>query len=649
MVATERRHRVSITYLDEDGRRIELPFVLGVIGPFRGDGAGDTGRRAFRERRFVEVDASTIGEVMKRMGPALRIRVPNYLQCASLSGNADAAVDKSAEPDLVLEIQFRELGDFEPQAVARNVASLRRYVAERSVARRATDLIGRGVDVVRAVDEAWRWVAAAGSITLPEDGAWADTRRRAWVAELEAVEPSDPSLGNRCSPESGRRDDARCRMHRVVAILERVIQRQLNAILHHPQFQRLESAWRGVYQLCESVSRARTPSVEVRIMHVTWRELEKDFESAVDFDQSAFYRKVIEGLDLPNGKPFGALLADFAIGGESSSYEPKLDIPMIRNLAQVGAAAFCPIFLGTHPSLLGLKRFDELERPSDFAKFFSGREQLSWRDLRKREDCRFIGLVLPRIAMREPYRVDRDRSNGFRFEEDTTAEDGSGVLWGSPIYAVGGVLIREFARSGWLASIRGIQPGEHGVSGLVDDARAISAATDRSGLVPLPPVEFLVTDELERRLADVGFITLCPCAETSYAAFYSFPSLHEARTYFDPRATASATMERMLHYTLCASRFAHYIKAIGLRKTGSVSSASELETLLHNWLFDNYVTTDRDASLASKAKRPLFNAQVQVKTKSGHPGAYDCVIQLQPHFELDDLETAIRLETVIGR
>jgi type VI secretion system protein ImpD len=266
---------------------------------------------------------------------------------------------------------------------------------------------------------------------------------------------------------------------------------------------------------------------------------------------------------------------------------------------------------------------------------------VKWNALREKDDARFIGLTIPRILMRLPYEQDAAREDGFIFAEDVTAADRSSHLWGNAVWAFGGLLIGAFVRSGWFADIRGTNQGA-GAGGVVDGLPTPWFATDRPGVAWKPPVETMIGEYREKELSDLGFIALCDCEDTEYAAFFANPSIQKPKVYDDAVATANARISAMLQYLLCTSRFAHYLKVIARDKIGSFVEAEQCERHLHDWLQD-YVTADADASPETKARCPLRQADVRVRQHPDKPGSYLSVVRLWPHFQLDELTTSIRL------
>lgn len=437
------------------------------------------------------------------------------------------------------------------------------------------------------------------------------------------------------------------RLNRDVALIDRLVTDQLNAILHHPALQKLEASWRGLRYLVDRVDPENERDVKIKVLSVSWRELARDFERATEFDQSQLFRKVYEEeFGQPGGEPYGVLLGDFEIHPRPSPAHPHDDLAVLAACAQVAAAAFCPFVTAASPAMFGLEDYSSLERRMDHAQNLAGVDYVKWNALRKTEDARFVGLTLPRVLMRLPYADDGTRIDRFCFREDVSAPDRHEYLWGNAAYALGGVLIRAFADSGWLADIRGVQRDVEG-GGLVTGLPAPSFGTDKPGVAPKAKTEVAVSDNLERELSELGFLPLCDCPQTAYAAWYSMPSIQQPKRYDRPAATANARLSAQLSYMFCVSRFAHYLKVIGRDKVGTLQEPGELEQYLQRWVV-RYVTTDAEAPPDVKARFPLREAKVEVRPQPGKPGAYQCVMHLCPHYELEELTATVRVTTELA-
>ncbi|MEM9587988.1 MAG: type VI secretion system contractile sheath large subunit [Planctomycetota bacterium] len=432
-----------------------------------------------------------------------------------------------------------------------------------------------------------------------------------------------------------------------VAVIDGLLNQQLNAVLHHQRFQKLESSWRGLKYLTDRADQESDPMIQVRVMTATWKELDRDFERASEFDQSHLFKKIYESeFGQAGGQPFTVLLGDYDVHPRVSREKPTDDVAILRTISGIAASAFCPFLCAASPEMLDLQSFSELQVTRDHAERLSRTDYLKWNALRETEDARFVGMLLPRILMRGPYADDGSRIDGFPFDEDVADPTSSDYLWGNPIYAYATVLMRAFSEGGWLADIRGLRQDEEG-GGLVTDLPSLSFPTDSRDVIPRPVTEVSITDTLERQLSDVGMVSLCDCKDTQMAVFASGQSIQKPKQYSDLDATANAKISAMLPYIFTVSRFAHYVKVIARDKTGSVTTAKELETILQDWIID-YVTADREASTEIKSRKPLRRAEITVNPDPGRPGSFFCVMHLSPHYELDEMVGSVRLTTRLG-
>jgi len=437
----------------------------------------------------------------------------------------------------------------------------------------------------------------------------------------------------------------RSALDRDIAALDALLADQVDAILHHPRVKALESAWRGLRYLADQ-SDGRE-QVILRVLPCRWSEIARDLERAIEFDQSGLFDKIYnQEFGMPGGKPFGLLLILHEVQHRPTHDHPYDDISVLKALSQVAAAAFAPVILGARPALLGLEDFSELAQPIDIARPFAGPEYARWRAFQGTEDSRFVGICLPHILLRPPWKDDGTRADGFRYAEDRNGMRTADFLWGHAGFAFAAVLIRAFDTYGWFADIRGARRDEI-AGGLVTGLPTPSFGTDRPGIAIRPPLDVSIADRQENILTDLGLIPLLVARFTPHAVFYGNAS---ARTV-DPRETLVATMNQrlssMLQYIFCVSRFSHFIKVIGRDRVGSFATPEECERFLQDWLM-GYCLGNDDASLDQKARYPLREASVRVREVPGKPGAFSCVTHLKPHFQLDQVVTSFRLTTELA-
>ncbi len=431
-----------------------------------------------------------------------------------------------------------------------------------------------------------------------------------------------------------------------VARIDRLLSEQISEIIHHPAFQKLEASWRGLEYLVNAREDTSDEQIKIRILNVSYAELCRDFDRAVEFDQSQLFQKIYEQeFGTAGGLPYGVLLADYDIHPRPSPEHPFDDMAMLRSFSQVAAAAFCPIVLNASPTMFGHDSFGGMQTTVDYEKIHQDLSFLSWRSFRDTEDARFVSLAMPRMKLRHAYADRTDREGDFPYSEPITGRDD--CLWGGAAFAFGEVLMRAFADSRWLADIRGAQRSDSG-GGIVRGIGPEHFSTDSPDCAQKPLTELQIGAGLERQMVDLGFLPLCACKDMPLAAFYSCPSTQKAKTYQEVDATANARLSAMTNYMLCVSRFAHYVKVIGRDKVGAFLDAPVLEHQLQNWI-NGYVTADSEASARVKARYPLREASLQVVPVPGKPGAFDCVFKLTPHYELEDMQASIKLRTELIR
>ncbi len=416
-----------------------------------------------------------------------------------------------------------------------------------------------------------------------------------------------------------------------VAELDRLISAQLSAVMHAPEFQKLERSWTGLHYLVKNSASAQ--GVQVRMLNATKRELVKDFQSALEFDQSVVFKKVYEEeFGSFGGAPYGTLIGDFDI-----TRQPE-DMYFIEQMSHVAAAAHAPFITSAAPELFGIETFSDLGKPRDLAKAFDTVEYAKWKAFRESEDARYVGLTLPRFLGRLPFNpVDGTTVEGFNFIEDVDGTDHQKYLWCNAAYAFASKLTRAFSDYGWCAAIRGVEGG-----GLVEDLPTHTFKTDEGEVALKCPTELAITDRREKELSDLGFISLVHCKNTAYAAFFGAQSTQKAKKYSNEAANANAVLSSQLQYIFAVSRIAHYMKSMMRDKIGSFSAASNVEDFLNRWI-TRYVLLDDNASQDQKAQFPLREASVQVSEVPGRPGVYRAVSFLRPHFQLDELSVSLRL------
>lgn len=419
----------------------------------------------------------------------------------------------------------------------------------------------------------------------------------------------------------------------LVAEIDRKIGEQMNEILHHDDFQKLEGAWRGLSHLVNNTE--TDEMLKIRVLNIAKKDLHKTLKKfkGTAWDQSPLFKKLYEEeYGQFGGEPYGALIGDYEFD------HTPVDVELLGEIAKLAASAHAPFIASAGPSLMHMSSWQELANPRDLTKIFQTVEYASWRSLRDDEDSRYVGLTMPRFLARQPYGAATNPVEEFAFEEDTAGPDHSRYVWSNSAYAFAVNVNRSFKMHGWCSRIRGIESG-----GSVEKLPVHVFPTDDGGLDMKCPTEIAISDRREAELAKNGLMPLVFRKNSDLASFIGAQSLNNPSIFEDDDATANARLSGRLPYLFAVCRFAHYLKCIVRDKVGSFKERSDMQIWLNNWISQYVDTNPATASELDKARRPLAGAEVVVEEIEGNPGYYSAKFFLRPHYQLEGLTVSLRL------
>ncbi len=585
-IARNRAPRVQIEYDVEiygSEKKIELPFVMAVLADLAGKPREEL--PPVTDRKFLDID--NFNERMKAIAPRVAFAVPNTL---------------TGEGQLMVDITLENMDDFSPAQIARKVDALNQLLEARTqLANLQTYMDGK-----------------AGAENL--------------VNKLL----QDPTLLKTLANTITVSDDAYKSISAIIAQIDFKLTEQIKLILQHPDWQKLESSWRGMEHLVYNTE--TDEKLKIRFMNLSKDELRRNMKryKGIAWDQSPMFKKLYEAeYGQLGGEPYGCIIADYYF-----DHTPP-DVDLLGSIAKVAASAHAPFIAGASPSVLQMDSWQELANPRDLTKIVTQNlEYAPWNSLRASEDSRYIGLTMPRFLARLPYGAKTNPVDEFDFEEDADGSDHTKYVWSNAAYAMGVNINRSFKHYGWCTLIRGVESG-----GAVENLPCHTFPTDDGGVDMKCPTEIAISDRREAELAKNGFIPLIHRKNSDYAAFIGAQSLQKPQEYYDPDATANANLSARLPYLFACSRFAHFLKCIVRDKIGSFKEREDMQRWLNEWIM-NYVDADPvNSSQETKARRPLAAAEVVVEEVEGNPGYYDAKFFLRPHFQLEGLTGSLRLVT----
>ncbi len=419
----------------------------------------------------------------------------------------------------------------------------------------------------------------------------------------------------------------------MIAAIDAKLTEQVNKIIHHPDYQKLESAWRGLSYMVNNTE--TDENLKIRVMDISKQELAKNLKKfkGTAWDQSPMFKKIYEQeYGQFGGEPFGALVGDYHFD------QSPPDVELLGEMAKIAASAHAPFITGASPSLMQMESWQELANPRDLTKIFLTPEYAAWRTLRESDDSKYLGLCMPRFLARTPYGANTNPVEEFDFEEDTAGADHNKYAWANAAYAMATNINRSYKLYGWGSRIRGIESG-----GAVENLPLHTFPSDDGGVDQKCPTEIAISDRREAELSKAGLLSMIHRKNSDFAAFIGAQSLHKPAEYDDPDATANANLAARLPYLFACNRFAHYLKCIVRDKIGSFKEREEMQRWLNKWIM-NYVDGDpANSSEITKAQKPLAAAEVIVEEVEGNPGYYTSKFFLRPHYQLEGLTVSLRL------
>lgn len=428
-------------------------------------------------------------------------------------------------------------------------------------------------------------------------------------------------------------DDVLSSIEAMIAELDSKLTSQLNAILHHEDFQKLEGTWRGLSHLVRNTE--TDEFLKIRVLNIAKKDIGKTFKkySGAKWDQSPLFKRLYEDeYGMPGGEPYGLLVGDYEF-----DHSPT-DVQILQGMAQIAGASHSPFISAAGPTLLNMDSWQDLQKPRDITKIFGSPEYAPWRSFRESDDSKYVGLTMPRFLSRIPYGAKTEPVEEFAFEEETDGTEHDKYCWSNAAYAMATNIGASFKQYGWCTRIRGVESG-----GMVEGLPCHTFPTDDGGQDMKCPTEIGITDRREAELSKNGMLPLCHWKNSDYAVFIGAQSVNKPAEFDNPDATANANLSARLPYMFATCRFAHFLKCMVRDKIGSFKERSDMERWLNDWIVQYVAANPEMASEEEKARRPLAEASVEVKDVEGNPGYYSATFHLRPHYQLEGLTVSLRL------
>jgi type VI secretion system protein ImpC len=552
--------RVNLTYTSKIGDRVEeveLPFKVLVLADLTLDDRSDV----FDQQQSIRLDSNNIEILFQQLKPALNLNVEDKLS--------------EDEGDLLLQMSFDSIESFSPARVMDAVPALGALI-------RFNDILSR--------------IADGGDAPMPEsDISLIQSVLDNEAVSLEEIRNNSESFGW------------------LISSIEERISKQLDTIIHHPSFQRMESAWRSVAFLLERTD--FNENTELAFFNVSKQALIDDFDDVPEVFQSQIYQQVYsDEYGQFGGRPYGVIIGDYEIGPSAP------DIKLLQRMASVAAVAHAPFIAAASCEFFDIDSYSKFSKLRDLASIFEQPKYAKWNAFRASPDAKYIGLTMPGFLLRKTH----DVSIGSLQYRETAKNADQDLLWGNTSFAFVTRLLDSFAKYRWCLNSTGKTAGL--VEGLSTEQ------SDSNSLSRRIPTRFLLTDKRETEVVEQGFIPLSVHKGDDTAAFYSAYSTQAVKALMTGENDLSLRLVAQIPYLLIVGRISQYLKIMQRENIGAWTSRREIDNELNSWL-RQYVSDMDNPAPGVRSRRPLRKAEIKVREVEGKNDWYLTRIEITPHLK----------------
>jgi type VI secretion system protein ImpC len=398
-------------------------FRVALVGDFSGRSnraIAETGGNSSTPRTYL-IDRDNFSEMLSQLRIELRLPIlgkeppPVLLQFADLDDFHPDRLFENVEIFDALKETRQSLNDPAIVAAMANQLDPSASRSEPSTTRRETERAG---DLLQQVLEA----TGGGSHT--------DTFRPPSDLEEFVKQTVEPHSMPKPHP---RQAELAAKVDNAIGVLMR-------RILHHPDFQAIEAAWRGLHFLVSQLETGE--NLKLYLIDISKAELAADLSGTDDISATGVYKLLVTA-EMGNQEPWAVL------AGTITFDRTPEDAALLSRLAKLAKAAGAPFVAAAHPHLLGCESLAETPDPADWRLPADDPSREAWAALRKFPEAAFIGLALPRFLLRLPYGKETEPLERFDFEEMESAARHEEYLWVNPSYACVYLIAQAFSQYGW--------------------------------------------------------------------------------------------------------------------------------------------------------------------------------------------------------
>lgn len=407
----------------------DLPFNILMIGDW--GGSSDFSSKPLSARKFVEIDRDEFDDVMRKITPQVNLKF-------------DGSANNS------LRLTFESLDDFHPDSIFQRISlfSDLRSIRQKLKKSDTFDEAAREVrswystpakelqDDVSTSEPSVSSFESGNLLDQILDNKPIDNLNRQNVSKS----PLSEFIGNIIAPHIVKTDFEE--QSKLLAIVDEVISDLMRNILHHRDFQQLESAWRGLYFL---VKRVETDNkLKIFFAQMTKEELLGNLSAVNSLSDSQFYKWMVEDeISSVQTKHWAVACGNYEFGVNIE------DAAALMRIAKIAEAAKCPFISQVGTEIFGVSSFAHSFDNNAWKISQETSAYKLWSALRAIPESGYLAMSLPRFLGRLPYGEQTEPTESFSFEEFKDAPEHAHYLWLNPSFASVYGLAKQFSLNEW--------------------------------------------------------------------------------------------------------------------------------------------------------------------------------------------------------
>jgi type VI secretion system protein ImpC len=485
----------------------ETPFRVLIMGDF--SGRANRGvfepAAALAEKRLRLVDRDNLDAVMAKLDVTIRLPV----------------LGKGASP---VTMRFKQLDDFHPDNLferlevfhalretrhgLKDPATFQAIAAKLQSKEKAPEPSRNHQDVVKPIRNIEQ--QATGSFL---DQVLQETEGKQYVAESHGSSDLDNFLQEIVTPHLV--PDLEVEQQKMIAAVDTAVGELMRMILHQPDFQEIESAWRGVQFL---VSRLETGAeLKLYLLDISKAELAADVSATEDLCSTGIYKLLVEQtIETPGAEPWAVLAGNYTFE------QTQRDAELLGRMVKIAAAAGAPFIAAASDRLLGCESLAHTPDPGSWKQAAGAEDSRAWEALRNLSEASYLGLAIPLFLLRLPYGADTDPAERFDFEEMAVSPDHNKYLWGNPMFACVYLVAQAFSEYGW-----DLRPG------VIQDIEGLPLHVykEQGESLTKPCAEVMLTERAAEAIMEKGVMPLLSYKNQDMIRLARFQSLAEPPTH----------------------------------------------------------------------------------------------------------------------